>query len=77
MQVRDFTLEQVRDFVYDAVGGGASGVFSNVGRIMITAEAATRLRIFINAANHVTELLEVGILPREVKYHILPISDYL
>jgi len=77
MHVRDYTLDQVRDFVYSAVAGGAAGVFSAVGRIMTTPEAAMRVKVFIQAAKHVAELLLRGVPPQEVAHYKLPISDYV
>jgi hypothetical protein len=77
MQVRDFTLEAVRDFVFEAAAGGASGVFSHVGRIMVSDHAALRLRIFSNAARHVSRLLKDGLRPTQLKQAILPIAAYI
>ena len=77
MHVRDFSVEQVRNFVYDAVSGGASGVFSHVGRIMITQQAALRLKVFIAAAKHVADLIQDGIPRHTVKQYMLPVSQYI
>lgn len=60
MQVRDFSRERVRRFVYEAVADGASGVFCTIGRIMVTQDAADKVRIFIDAAKHVEQLLADG-----------------
>ena len=76
MHIRDYSLEQVRDFVYNAAVGGASGVFASVGRIMTTAEAVLRLKIFMQAAHHVEELLKQGVPPYDIAQHMLPISQY-
>ena len=76
MHFRDYTLEQVRDFVFNAVAGGASGVFASVGRIMTTAEAAIKLKVFMHAAQHVEALLNQDIPPDQVVAHRLPVSQY-
>jgi hypothetical protein len=77
MHVRDLSVEQVCDFVFDAVTAGASGVFSHVGRIMTTQDAALRLSAFMGAVKHVSKLLESGVPQAEVKHHKLPISQYI
>ena len=64
MQVRDFSREQVRRFVFDAVADGASGVFCTIGRIMVTQDAADKVHIFIGAAKQIAQLLDEG-CPRE------------
>ncbi|TFG70540.1 MAG: hypothetical protein E4H27_05870 [Anaerolineales bacterium] len=76
MHFRDYSLEKVRDFVYNAVAGGASGVFASVGRIMTSAEAAFKLKVFMHAAQHVEALLHQDIAPDQVAEHRLPIKQY-
>ncbi|MDF1515758.1 MAG: uroporphyrinogen decarboxylase family protein [Anaerolineae bacterium] len=77
MQVRDYTLEQVRDFVYQAVAEGASGVFSHVGRIMTTMNAAVRIKVFIRAAQHVARLLSNNVPASRVTEYKNQLSFYL
>jgi hypothetical protein len=76
MQVRDYTLEQVRDFVYDAVSGGASGIFSHIGRIMLTPEAALRIKVFMGAAKHISELLLSGVAREALIQYKQPVTGY-
>lgn len=57
MQVRDFSHEEIRRFVFDAVADGASGVFCVIAAIMADAESAAKVQTFMNAAKQVEMLL--------------------
>jgi hypothetical protein len=60
MQVRDWSELEIRQFVFDAVADGASGVFCAIAAIMGDAENAAKVHVFIDAAKQVGALLEDG-----------------
>ena len=64
MQVRDFSCDQIRRFVFEGVADGASGVFSSIARTMISPEDVAKIYTFIDAAKQVEGLLADG-SPRE------------
>jgi hypothetical protein len=64
MQVRDYSLAQVRRFVFQSVADGASGVFISVARTMTGQEDAAKVRAFIDAARQTEKLLADG-CPRQ------------
>ena len=64
MQLRDFTSEQVRAYVFDGVADGASGVFLNITRSTLSPEAVTKTLVFMQAARDVATRLQDG-CPRE------------
>ena len=60
MQVRDFSRDQIRCYVFEGVADGASGVFCVIARTMITSEDVTKVHTFIDAAKQVEQLLADG-----------------
>ena len=64
MQVRDFSCEQIRRYVFDGVADGASGVFCSLSRTMIIPEAVNRVHTFMDTAKEVAQHLSDG-CPRE------------
>ena len=61
MQVRDLDRDQIRRFVVDAVADGASGVFCNISRTMVSAAEVVKIHAFIDAAKLVGQLLDDGV----------------
>ena len=64
MQLRDFTTGQIRQYVFAGVADGASGVFLNTFRDTLSAEAVTKVHVFMQAARDVASRLQDG-CPRE------------
>jgi len=60
VQVRDFSCDQIRRFVFEGVADGASGVFSSIARTMTSPQDATKIGTFIDAAKQVERLLADG-----------------
>jgi hypothetical protein len=58
------SAEDVRDFVYQAVADGASGVFSSVGAANMDDGSLPKVRAFLDAAEEAEALLGRG-TPRE------------
>jgi hypothetical protein len=54
---RVLSAEDVRDFVYQAVADGASGVFSSIGAVNMDDESVPKVRAFLDAAEEVEMLL--------------------
>ena len=60
MHVRDLSWQQIRQFVFQAVADGASGVFSIVARTMTGPDDVIKIHTFIQAAKQVEQLLADG-----------------
>jgi hypothetical protein len=60
MQLRDLSVDQIRRFAFESVADGASGVFLNIARTMVTPEAVGKVRVFIDTAQQVEQLLNDG-----------------
>jgi hypothetical protein len=60
MQVRDFTVAQVRQFVIDAVADGAETVHSHIEQGMCNEAGAAKIAIFMDTAEQVKQLLAGG-----------------
>jgi hypothetical protein len=54
------SVDQVRRFAFESVADGASGVFLNIARTMVSPEAVNKVRVFIDAAQRVGQLLDDG-----------------
>lgn len=70
MHVRDLAREQVRRFVFGAVGDGASGVFCTLSRTMTGPAEAVKIHTFIEAALEVEQLLASGCPREELTAHV-------
>ena len=57
MQVRDYSPEQIRSYVFNGVADGASCVFCNLSRTMIIPEAVDRVKAFMDIAREVDQYL--------------------
>ena len=57
MHVRDLSCDKIRRFAFEAAVDGASGVFSTIGRTMVSQEAVARIHTFIEAAREIEQLL--------------------
>lgn len=64
MQLRDFTAEQIRQYVFAGVADGASGVFLNTFRDTLSPDAVVKVHVFMDAARAVKARLRDG-CPRE------------
>jgi hypothetical protein len=60
MQIRDFSRDQVRRFVFESVGQGASGVFLVISSTMLQPAEVEKVKVFIDAAKQVEALLAEG-----------------
>jgi len=70
MQVRDWTCEQIRRFVFESVADGASGVMSIISRTMTGPEDVEKIHTFIEAAKQVEQLLADGCTRRQLSTRV-------
>ncbi len=60
MQMRDFSVEQIRQYVLSGVADGASGVFLNLIRDTVTPEFTPKVHAFMAAAREAEQRLRDG-----------------
>jgi len=60
MQVRDFSVAQIRQYVLAGVADGASGVFLNLIRDTVTPDSVPKVHAFMAAAREVERRLHDG-----------------
>ena len=69
MQLRDFSHDQIRRYVFKGVADGASNVFCNLSRTMIEPEAVEKVFVFIKIAKEIAQLLSEGCPRNELMNH--------
>ena len=60
MQVRDFSIGQIRDYVLSGAADGASGVFLNLIRDTVTPDCVPKVHAFMAAAREAEQRLRDG-----------------